>query len=115
MMTHGIENPEEIQEKTALLPDYGFKNSDSTVFRSRAQCMDYAGRLYKYGVAAQTVSAPKEAHIGCGLCVRFDSAAFVRAQAVLRLGKYSAFKGFYKMEYRNGRPVVAPYSAVYGG
>ena len=40
------------------------------VFRSRAQCMDYAGRLYKYGVAAQTVSAPKEAHIGCGLCVR---------------------------------------------
>ena len=85
------------------------------VFRSRAQCMDYAGRLYKYGVAAQTVSAPQEAHIGCGLCVRFDSAAFVRAQAVLRLGRYSAFKGFYKMEYRNGRPVVAPYSAVYGG
>ena len=47
------------------------------VFRSRAQCMDYAGRLYKYGVAAQTVSAPKEAHIGCGLCVKFDSTLIV--------------------------------------
>ena len=37
------------------------------VFRSRAQALDYAGRLYKYGVAAQTVPAPKEANIGCGL------------------------------------------------
>ncbi len=83
------------------------------VFRSRAQCMDYAGRLYKYGVAAQTVSAPKEAHIGCGLCVKFDSAAIVRAQAVLRLGKYSAFRGFYKMEFRNGRASVSPWQPTY--
>ena len=79
------------------------------VFRSRAQSLDYAGRLYKYGVAAQTASAPKEANIGCGLCVKFDSSAFIRAQAVLKLGKYSAFKGFYKMDYKNGRAVVTPY------
>ena len=83
------------------------------VFRSRAQCMDYAGRLYKYGVAAQTVSAPKEAHIGCGLCVKFDSKLIVRAQAVLRLGKYSAFRGFYKMEFRNGRASVSPWQPTY--
>lgn len=79
------------------------------VFRSRAQSLDYAGRLYKYGVAAQTVTAPKEANIGCGLCVRFDSAAYARAQAVLKLGRYSAFKGFYKIDYRNGRASVTPY------
>ena len=83
------------------------------VFRSRAQCMDYAGRLYKYGVAAQTVSAPKEAHICCGLCVKFDSTLIVRAQAVLRLGKYSAFRGFYKMEFRNGRASVSPWQPTY--
>ena len=35
--------------------------------------------------------------------------AFIRAQAVLKLGKYSAFKGFYKMDYKNGRAVVTPY------
>ena len=78
------------------------------VFRSRAQALDYAGRLYKYGVAAQTVPAPKEANIGCGLCVKFDKSALPRAQAVLRLGKYSAFRGFYTNDYRNGRPVVLP-------
>jgi len=79
------------------------------VFRSRAQVLDYAGRLYKYGVSAQTVSAPKEANIGCGLCVKFDSAAFARAQAALKLGKYSAFKGFYRIDYKNGRATVVPY------
>ena len=78
------------------------------VFRSRAQSLDYAGQLYKYGVAAQTVPAPKEANIGCGLCVKFDKSALPRAQAVLRLGKYSAFRGFYTIDYRNGRPVVLP-------
>lgn len=84
------------------------------VFRSRAQSLDFAGRLYKYGVTAQTVSAPKEANIGCGLCVKFDSAAFPRAQAVLRLGRYSAFKGFYRIEYRNGRATVTPYYPGHG-
>ena len=78
------------------------------VFRSRAQSLDYAGQLYKYGVAAKTVPAPKEANIGCGLCVKFDKSALPRAQAVLRLGKYSAFRGFYTIDYRNGRPVVLP-------
>ena len=78
------------------------------VFRSRAQSLDYAGQLYKYGVAAQTVPAPKEANIGCGLCVKFDKSALPRAQAVLRLGKDSAFRGFYTIDYRNGRPVDLP-------
>lgn len=81
------------------------------VFRSRAQSLDYAGRLYKYGVAAQTVPAPKEANIGCGLCVKFDRSALPRAQAVLGLGKYSAFRGFYTVDYRSGRAVVSPYGA----
>lgn len=83
------------------------------VFRSRAQTMDYAGRLYKYGVAAQTVPAPKEANIGCGVCVKFDGAALPRAQAILKLGKYSAFRGFYTIDYRRGRPVVSPYTFPY--
>ncbi|MBQ5926985.1 MAG: DUF3343 domain-containing protein [Clostridia bacterium] len=78
------------------------------VFRSRTQCMDYSGRLYKYGVGVQTVPAPKEANIGCGLCAKFDSSAFPRARAVLALGKYSSFKGFYKADYRGGRMLFFP-------
>lgn len=79
------------------------------VFRSRAQSMDYARRLNEYGVSATPVNTPKEAKIGCGLCVRFDVRHFYRARAILRTTRYTAFKGFYKTEYIGGRVVVSPY------
>ncbi len=80
------------------------------VFRSRAQSLDYAMRLKNYGVTAETVPTPKEAKIGCGLCVRFDERLFARAKAVLVAAKYSTFKGFYKTEFYGGRMVVLPYN-----
>ena len=78
------------------------------VFRSRFQSMDYAQKLMEYGVPAETVPAPKEARIGCGLCVRFDSKVFVRAKAILKIGRYSSFKGFYKVDFVNGRQTLYP-------
>ena len=78
------------------------------VFRSRAHSLDYAERLYKYGVTATTVSAPKEARIGCGLCVRFDARVLPRAKAVLKTGRYSSFKGFYKMDFIGGKLSLTP-------
>ena len=71
------------------------------VFRSRAHSLDYAEHLHKYGVEATTVPTPKEAKIGCGLCVRFDGRYFKRASALLRSKKYSSFKGFYKFVFTN--------------
>ncbi len=79
------------------------------VFRSRANSLDYAERLVSYGVSATTVSAPKEAKIGCGLCVRFDARYFFRARAILKAGRYASFRGFYKIEFVNGRMSVTPY------
>ena len=79
------------------------------VFRSRAHSLDYLERLRGYGVQADTVSAPKEVKIGCGLCVRFDVRFFARAQAILKVGRYASFKGFYKTEFINGRMSVLPY------
>ena len=79
------------------------------VFRSRAQSLDYAERLYRYGVEASTMPTPKEAGIGCGLCVRFDGRHFYRAQAILKTGRYSSFRGFYKYEFVNGGISVTPY------
>ena len=81
----------------------------SAVFRSRAQCLDYAEKLKLYGVYAETVPTPKEAKIGCGICVRFDARVFSRANAVLKRSQYSSFKGYYKTEYSGGRMVVTPY------
>ena len=79
------------------------------VFRSRSHSLDYAERLNAYGVTATTVSAPKEANVGCGICVRFDARYFVRAKAVLKTGGYASFKGFYKMEYIGANLFVTPY------
>ena len=73
------------------------------VFRSRAHSINYAERLQSYGVPAVTTPTPKEAQIGCGLCVRFDARYFHRAQAILKTGRYTSFKGFYKMDYFGGQ------------
>ena len=80
------------------------------VFRSRSHSLDYAERLNRYGLEASIASAPKETNIGCGLCVRFDGRYFVRANAILKTGKYTSFKGFYKQDYIGGRMVVSPIS-----
>ena len=80
------------------------------VFRSRSNSIAYAEQLISYGVQASTVSVPKEAKIGCGLCVRFDARYFIRARAVLKAGRYSSFVGFYKMDFINGRMSVTPYA-----
>ena len=79
------------------------------VFRSRSHSLDYAERLNSYGVSATTVPTPKEAKIGCGLCVRFDARYFIRAQANMKTAKYSSIKGFYKIDFVNGRTSVTPY------
>ncbi len=79
------------------------------VFRSRSQSLDFTEKLIGYGIGAETVAAPKEAKIGCGLCVRFEERNFARVVAVLKLGKYTTFKGFYKTEFVAGRQIVTPY------
>ena len=79
------------------------------IFRSRAHALDCSTRLKKYGVNAETMPTPKEAKVGCGLCVRFDERDFTRAKAVLSTARYSTFKGFYKMDFFNGKTVVFPY------
>ena len=80
------------------------------VFRSRTQSLDYANRLRAYGVLSETVTAPKDAKIGCGLCVRFDAKVFIRAQAVLKTAKYTSCKGFYKIDYSGANIKLLPFA-----
>ncbi len=80
------------------------------VFRSRAQSLDYAERLFRYGVPAATVPAPKEAKIGCGLCVQFELRYLPRARAILKTGRYSSFKGYYKLDFAGGQISLMPYA-----
>ena len=83
------------------------------VFRSRAQSLDFAERLKNYGIPSVTVSAPKEVKIGCGLCVKFEERVFLRAQAIMKTGNYSSFKGFYKMEISGSRMQIFPYHRTF--
>ena len=83
------------------------------VFRSRAHSLDFAQRLNVYGVPATTMPTPKEAKIGCGLCVKFDARYFVRTKAVLKTWRYTSFKGFYKLDFINGRMSVTPYGGYF--
>ena len=79
------------------------------VFRSRAQSLDYGQRLQKYGIPASVIPTPKEAKIGCGLCVRINANYFIKAQAILKTGGYSTFRGFYRLDFVNGKTTVFPY------
>lgn len=79
------------------------------VFRSRAQSLDYGQKLNAYGVPSTTMPTPKEAKIGCGLCVKFDARYYAQAQALLKRYGYSTFKGFYRLDFVNGRITVFPY------
>ena len=78
------------------------------VFRSRTHSLDYVERLRRSGMEANTEPTPPEARIGCGLCVSFDAQLFPRAQAILRKGNYTSFKGFYKKEFQDGRILITP-------
>ncbi len=79
------------------------------VFRSRNQAMDYGRRLKNFYVPSDISTAPKEANIGCGLAVKFDSAYIQKAKSVIRLGGYSEFRGFFVRDYRNGSGAFVPY------
>ena len=82
------------------------------VFASRGQSMDFAQKLMGYGIPVETIPAPKEAGIGCGLCVRFDGKMLVRAHAALRAGRYSSFKGFYRQDFSGGRLMLMPLTGL---
>lgn len=70
------------------------------VFRSRAQSLDFLSALKAAGVAAQAISTPKEAGVGCGLSVKFDERSLFRAKAVLAKRPYSSFAGFLRGQGR---------------
>ena len=73
------------------------------VFRSRTQALDALGRASGRGIAAQTVSTPKDAGCGCGLSVRFDARFYPTVAALVRGRAYSSFAGFFRSV--NGRYV----------
>ena len=67
------------------------------VFRSRAQALDALSLVKSAGVAAQAVSTPKEAGVGCGVSVRFEEKFYLRVRTLLAKRRYSAFWGYLRI------------------
>ncbi len=73
------------------------------VFRSRAQALDCIARLKRSGVAANAVSTPREANVGCGISARIGAYDLARARHIVAGGGYSAFVGFFRADSYGGR------------
>ncbi|MBQ1269365.1 MAG: DUF3343 domain-containing protein [Clostridia bacterium] len=75
-------------------------------FRSRTQTMAFYDRLKRVGCMAVVVNTPKEAHVGCGVSVRFYKPCIPIAERELYRGKFSAFAGFFEVCSYGGTIVV---------
>ena len=71
------------------------------VFKSKTEVFAFRDLLLNFGAAADIASTPKEAHLGCGLSVKFPPNAFGVAVKILREYDFRSFYGFYSVE-KNG-------------
>lgn len=73
------------------------------IFRSRSQAVDFNSKLRSTGIAAELITTPKEANVGCGLSVKFNKNYAERAKFIIRKSNYSAFYGFYVLNRTYGK------------
>ena len=73
------------------------------IFRSRSQAVDCNIRLKNSGVASELINTPREANIGCGLSIKIPHEMMPRAKKIISKANYSAFYGYYLMQYTFGR------------
>jgi hypothetical protein len=75
-------------------------------FRSRAHTVKFSEYLRINGVANEIINTPKEAGVGCGLCVKIKKEHYaVAKRAVLRLA-FSSFAGFFLISIVSGKRFV---------
>ena len=73
------------------------------IFRSRSQAVDCNIRLKHSGVAAELINTPKEANVGCGLSIKIPHNTADRAKTIIKKANYSAFYGYFAVQYIYGR------------
>ena len=73
------------------------------VFRSRSQAIDCMTRMRAFNVSAQLINTPKEAGVGCGLSLKFPTAAAPRVKNLIARMNYSSFYGYMRVDFRGGK------------
>ena len=74
-------------------------------FRVRTETMRFFGAMKRRGMPVAVVNTPKEAHVGCGVSVRFPIEGWNVARSILRYGGYDSFAGFFEL-FRYGAKTV---------
>lgn len=73
------------------------------VFRSRSQAIDCMNKMRALNIPAQLINTPKEANVGCGLSIKFASAAATRAKNLIAKMNYSSFYGYMRIDFKGGK------------
>jgi hypothetical protein len=75
-------------------------------FRSRSDTVKFSNFLRNNGYESEIINTPKEAGVGCGLCVKIKKEHYaVAKRAVLRLA-FSSFAGFFLISIVSGKRFV---------
>ena len=82
------------------------------VFKSKTEVFAFKDLLISVGVAADIASTPKEAHLGCGLSVKFPPNALGVAVRILGGYDFRSFYGFYSVDKKGGRTTTQRLSGV---
>lgn len=79
------------------------------IFRSRSQAIDCMTKMRALNIPAQLINTPKEANVGCGLSLKFSSAAAMRAKSIIAKMNYSSFYGYLRIDLRGGKIYIKGY------
>lgn len=80
------------------------------VFKSKTEVFAFKDLLSAVS-AADITSTPKEAHLGCGLSVKFSPNALGAAVRILNGYDFRSFYGFYSVEKNGGRTTTVKLNA----
>ncbi|MDE6849923.1 MAG: DUF3343 domain-containing protein [Clostridia bacterium] len=73
------------------------------VFRSRSQAIDCMTKMRAFNIAVQLINTPKEAGVGCGLSLKFQTSAATRVKSLISKMNYSSFYGYMRIDFRGGK------------
>ena len=65
------------------------------VFRSKTETYRFMEYMRKSGATCVIVTTPSNARVGCGVSAKFNYAKLNYAYKIVRVGGFTAFKGFY--------------------
>jgi hypothetical protein len=77
------------------------------VFTIRTQTIMFYKILISNGVRCEVIETPKQAHLACGISVKFLEKDILRVKKFMS-GNLNSFCGYYKILYLHNKVVVVP-------